>query len=195
MSAREEKKRKGPKEEKFLVGAADYESSTSSLRLPLTLEDADPSASWKYFFKTHNNNGKELPYFYDIQVCADELANPPVFKLVMWHGKPGQFMWRNKAKPYRTAKELEKALRKYTKEREKFDTGAFTQASASSRLAIVGPPSAGAKTSKKAEHHNAPAAARSGAPGESKKRQGGADPSAAESAKRQRAENDAGALK
>ena len=42
-----------------------------------------------YYYRRQRDDGRALPYFYDIEVDGDS------FTVQTWHGKPGKYMWRN----------------------------------------------------------------------------------------------------
>ena len=84
-----------------------------------------------YFFRLDCEDGKQRPYFYDIEIDEDN------FTLQTFHGKPGKFMWKNKVKTYTSLVETNKAVATLVKGRKNFKNGPFTSTSASSRYGIT----------------------------------------------------------
>ena len=100
------------------------------------------ASDWLFFFRTVCDDGTVRPYFYDVETLPegahrDKDGKPGSFAVRTWHGKPGQYMWRNHKWVFDSAKAAQQKVKQLTKARAKFKGGAFTRHStSSSRLAL-----------------------------------------------------------
>jgi len=100
------------------------------------------TSDWLFFWRKACDDGALRPYFYDVETLPegehlDKDGNPGSFAVRTWHGKPGQYMWRNHKWVFASAKAAQQKVKQLTNQRAKFKGGAFIHhPTSSSRLAL-----------------------------------------------------------
>ena len=98
------------------------------------------SSKWIFFDRrTHSTSAKAGPYFYDIELIE---CSPPGsgHKGCTWHGKPNEYMWKNKDVIFDNEASALAWSRKLVKGRKTIKGGPFVQRNVSSRNCL--PPAA-----------------------------------------------------
>ena len=89
----------------------------------------NPTSTWIYFYRQSNDQGKQLPYFYDIERTTNN-------EVITYHGKPNQYLWKNKTKSFPNTQAALKQVQTFIKGRKNFAGGAFIRSNQSCRFGI-----------------------------------------------------------
>eukprot|EP00942_MAST-04A_sp_MAST-4A-sp1_P011396 g11396.t1 len=87
------------------------------------------SSTWHYYYKTKNDNGKHLPYFYDVELTED-------YEVIVHHGVPGEKLITNKTKSFATEAEAKQKVTSLLKLRKNFKGATFIKSNSSCRFGI-----------------------------------------------------------
>ena len=90
----------------------------------------DVTSSWSYFYRKKNDQLKPLPYFYDVERTTKHAVTT-------YHGKPGQYLWKNKTKFFSDKQSALKQVGVYIKGRANFNGGKFIRCQESCRFGFL----------------------------------------------------------
>ena len=115
-------------------------------------------SEYQYFYRKTREDGKALPYFYDIELLlppgpyyttnhhkkknntatgtTTTITTAGPYAVQTWHGKPGKYMWRNHKWVFATAAQAHQKVRQLIKDRANFKGGPFLRHGTSCRYAL-----------------------------------------------------------
>jgi hypothetical protein len=104
---------------------------------PSSFPDESAESAWTYFYRRANDAGKALPYFYDIELkqegdYVNKNGDAGRFAVGTWHGKPGEYMWRNHLWTFDSMEDARKQVKLLVSRRASFKGGPFLRSEAGS---------------------------------------------------------------